>query len=98
MFYLLPLTAGPADGMGLVALMILITFVISVILGLISRNGIKYLYPVVIAVLFLPTIPIYYNSSAMIHSIWYFVDSMFGIGLGALQYKLYSIIKNDKTD
>ena len=94
LFYLLPLTAGPTDAMGLVVLLIMLTFILSVILGIISRNKIKYLYPFFIAILFLPSVPLYYNESALIHSVWYLVDSMIGIVLGSLQYKLFSIIKN----
>ena len=92
-FYLLPLTAGPTDAMGLVVLIILLTFVIPVILGLISRNRIKYLYPFVIAILFLPSVPLYYNESALIYSVWLLVDSMIGVAFGSAQYKLISIIR-----
>ncbi len=83
-FYILPLFAGPTDIMGLVYLIIITTFTLSLVVGVISNNKIKYLYPIVTAVVFLPTVPIYYNSSALIHSVWYLVVSGVGllIGLG----------------
>lgn len=83
-FYILPLFAGPTDIMGLVLLIIITTFALSLVVGVISNNKIKYLYPIVTAVVFLPTVPIYYNSSALIHSVWYLVVSGVGllIGLG----------------
>lgn len=83
-FYILPLFAGPTDIMGLVYLIIITTFTLSLVIGVISNNKIKYLYPIVTAVVFLPTVPIYYNSSALIHSVWYLVVSGVGllIGLG----------------
>lgn len=84
LFYLLPLTAGPTDMMGLVVLLILLTYVLSLVLGIISGNTIRFFYPVVIAVLFIPTVFIYYNESALVHAIWYLVDSALGLGTGAL--------------
>ena len=83
-FYVLPLFAGPTDIMGLVLLIIITTFVLTLVIGIISKNKIRYLYPIVTAVVFLPTVPIYYNSSALIHSVWYLVVSGIGllIGLG----------------
>lgn len=83
-FYILPLFAGPTDIMGLVLLIIITTFALSLVVGVISNNKIKYLYPIVTAVVFLPTVSIYYNSSALIHSVWYLVVSGVGllIGLG----------------
>ena len=84
MFYIFPLFAGPTDAMGMVLLIILSTFGLSFVLSFISKNKIKYLYPVVISILFIPSIFIYYNESALIHSIWYLVISSVGmiIGLG----------------
>ena len=93
-FYIMPLTAGPTDMMGLVVLIIIVTFILGVILGFISNNKIKYLYPIIISVLFLPTIIIYYNESAWIHSIWYLVISLVGLLVGLLiKYIWYKIKK-----
>lgn len=83
-FYICPLFAGPADLIGLVFLIITLTFILSILLGMISKQKIKYLYPIIIAILFLPTVFIYYNESALIHSIWYLVISPIGLIIGSI--------------
>ena len=87
-FYMLPLFAGPTDAMGMVFLIILSTFVLSTLIGVISNKKVKYLYPVVIAMLFIPSVFIYYNKSAFIHSSWYFVVSTIGMLIGTITNKL----------
>ena len=84
MFYIFPLFAGPTDAMGMVLLIILSTFGLSFVLSCISKNRIKYLYPVIISILFIPSVFIYYNDSALIHSIWYLVISSIGIIIGLI--------------
>ena len=84
MFYIFPLFAGPTDAMGMVLLIILSTFGLSFVLSCISKNRIKYLYPVIISILFIPSVFIYYNESALIHSIWYLVISSIGIIIGLI--------------
>ena len=88
MFYIFPLFAGPTDMMGMVLLIIISTFVLSVIMGSISKEKIKYLYPIIVAVIFIPTVMLYYNSSALIHSVWYLVVSAIGLLIGTIIYKL----------
>ena len=87
-FYLLPLTAGPADTMGLIVLIILSTFILSFILGIISKEKIKYLYPIVISILFIPTVFIYYNDTALIYILWYLIDSYIGLIIGSIIHLL----------
>lgn len=88
MFYISPLFAGPTDIMGMVLLIILVTLLLSIIIGGISKEKIKYLYPIIVAILFIPSIFIYYNDSALIHSIWYLVISSIGVLVGTILYKL----------
>ena len=71
-----------------IVLMILITFNISLLLGILSNNKIKYLYSLLIAILFIPSIYIYYNDSALIHSLWYFVISLVAIVIGSIIKKI----------
>ena len=94
MFYVFPLFAGPTDAMGMVFLIILATILLSIVLGVLSNKKIKYLYPFVIAVLFIPSVFIYYNESAMIHSVWYLVVSTIGLLFGAIIHIL--ICRNNK--
>lgn len=84
MFYIFPLFAGPTDAIGMVLLIILATFLLSFTLALISNRIIKYFYPIIAALSFIPSVFIYYNESALIHSVWYFIISVCGIGLGCL--------------
>ena len=88
MFYVSPLFAGPADGMGMVAFILLATLILSVVIGGISKNKIKYFYPAATAVAFLPSVFLYYNGTAFIHAIWYFVVSMIGMLIGLILYKI----------
>lgn len=84
MFYIFPLFSGPTDAMGMVFIIILTTFILSIVLSIISKNKIKYFYPIIIALLFIPSIFIYYNESALVHSLWYFVCSLIGLIIGSI--------------
>lgn len=83
-FYILPLFAGPTDTMGLVYILIVSTLFLSIIIGSISNNKVKYFYPIIVSIIFIPTIFIYYNDTALIHSIWYLVISLIGLIIGSL--------------
>ena len=88
MFYIFPLFAGPTDAMGMVILILLSTFISSIIIGVISKEKIKYLYPLIVAILFIPSVFIHYNESALVHAIWYLVDSLIGMALGLIINKV----------
>lgn len=88
MFYIFPLFAGPTDAMGMVVLIILATLLLSAVIGLISDKKMKYLYPIITAILFVPSVFIYYNETALIHSVWYLVVSSVGMIIGAILRKL----------
>ena len=90
MFYVFPLTAGPTDAMGMVFLIIVATFVLAIIMGSLSKKKAKYVYPLLVSVLFIPSVFIYYNESALIHSIWYLVISSVGLLIGALMQYFFS--------
>ena len=84
LFYVLPLFAGPTDGIGMVLLMILATLVLSYLLGALSNKYVKFLYPFMTAAIFVPTVYLYYNESAMVHAIWYLVVSLIGLIVGVI--------------
>lgn len=90
MFYVFPLTVGPTDAMGMVFFIIIATFILAIIVGSVSKGKIKYLYPVLVSILFVPSVFIYYNESALIHSVWYLVISFVGLLIGALIHHLFS--------
>ena len=91
MFYIFPLFAGPTDAIGMVVLIIAATFVLSIIIGSFSDKKIKYLYPIATSILFIPSVFIYYNESAIVHSLWYLVVSGVGLLIGVIMYKLTNI-------
>lgn len=88
MFYVFPLFAGPTDAMGMVLLILITTFVLSIIIGVVSKEKLKYIYPLVVAIIFIPSVWIYYNDSALIHSLWYLVDSVIGLIIGSITFKV----------
>jgi len=83
MFYIFPLFAGPTDAMGMVFLILWATLLLSAVLGCISCQKIKYLYPLAVAALFIPSNFIHYGGGAMVHALWYLVVSGVGILIGA---------------
>ena len=87
-FYIFPMFAGPTDAIGMVVLILLSTFILSIIIASISKEKIKYFYPITISILFIPSVFIYYNESALIHSVWYFSVSTIGMIIGSIIYKL----------
>ena len=46
---------------GVVLLIIIITLILSIILGIISKSKIKYLYPLISSITFIPTVFIIMN-------------------------------------
>lgn len=90
-FYIFPLFAGPTDAIGMVFIILVTTLILSIILGVISNKKIRYLFPIIVSIIFIPSIPIYYNESALVHSIWYLIDSSIGLFLGYIMSKLIKI-------
>ena len=84
LFYGLPMLAGPTDAMGVVLLLLLGTLGLSFAVGCSAAGNMRFLYPAATAILFLPSVWMYYNDSALIHALWYLVDAVLGIGTGAL--------------
>ena len=97
-FYLLPLFMKTTGPMGLVLIIVIITFMFSLILGVSLTSGLKFLYPVLVAVVFLPSVYLFYNDSALIHTVWYFVISLVGLLLGTLVQTILKriVISNKK--
>lgn len=91
MFYIFPLFAGPTDAIGMVFLILISTLILSTIIGVISKEKIKYLYPVIISIIFIPSVFIYYNESALVHAIWYLVDSIIGMIIGIIIRGVFKI-------
>jgi len=90
MFYVFPLFAGPTDAMGMVFLILLSVLLLSFAMGAVSAKRFKYLYPAAVAVLFVPSVWIYYNESALIHAVWYLAAVSIGLVLGMLVRKIFA--------
>lgn len=90
MFYIFPLFAGPTDAMGMVFIILLSSIVLGLAAGALSGSKLRVVYPVAVALLFIPSIPIHYNSSALIHSAWYFVLSAVGTLSGSFLRWLFT--------
>ena len=91
LFYIFPLFAGPTDTMGMVFVILVGTFALGYFFGLVSRWKWKWCWPTVAAMLFAPTIFLYYNVAAYIHILWYLVLSAAGMLLGVLIRKLFRL-------
>ncbi len=90
MFYVFPLFAGPTDAMGMVILILMATLLLSAVMGSISKSRIRYLYPAAAAVLFVPSVWIFYNESALIHALWYLAAASIGLFLGIIIQKIFA--------
>ena len=92
-FYLLPLFAGPTDTMGLISVLLIVSFVLSFIVGLWCTYKVKYFYPIIVVIIFLPTIFIYYNNSSMLYLLFNFIMSILGLAIGLL---IRQLLKKNK--
>lgn len=98
MFYIFPLFAGPTDAMGMVFIILISTLVLSIITITISKYKFKYLYPIFVSLIFIPSLFIYYNASALIHSLWYLVTSIIGTIIGIIIGILINKLIKKKID
>ena len=89
-FYIFPLFLISSMPIAMVILIILATFINSIFLGATSNSKLKFLYPLIVCAVFLPSVYIFYNSSALVHALWYTVISSVGLSIGSL---IHFIIK-----
>lgn len=97
-FWLIPLIMLRSGPIFMVLLMLWASFVLSLWLCCGSKNRMKYLFPPVAAVLFLPTVPVYYNSSALMHALWYFIVSCTAFAIGTIANKLGEVIRKRRQN
>lgn len=93
-YYVLPLFAGPTDVMGLVIIQFGLTFALSVIVGTFTKSEMKFIFPVVATVSFIPAIMIYLNYTAYIYLAFYAVITVAGVALGTGIRKIF--VKEEK--
>jgi len=82
-YYLIPPFALPFGAMGMVLMIILLTLALSCLLGALSSSKLKFFYPIAVAAVFIPSVFIYYNESALVHALWYLVVSLIGVLFGS---------------
>ena len=86
-FYILPL-AIQNTGIGMIILLFaipLICFVCALIYGI--RHGFNFVFGIIAALLFLPSILIFYNASAWVYAFIYLGLALLGNGIGQLLSK-----------
>ena len=93
-FYIYPAFALRVDPIAAVLIMLFLTLTLSIVLGIISKERIKFLYPIAAAIVFLPTVLIYYNESALVHALWYFTVSLGGVVFGSGIKMLVGVIRS----
>ena len=81
-FYLLPMKMLNIDVLRMIFSILFVTFILSIVIVIISNNKIKYCYPIIVSLLFIPTVFIYYNESAFVHCLWYLAVSSLGLLIG----------------
>ncbi len=86
-FYLFPLFSGEFDKVMIVFLIILCTFAVSLMSPMFLHKNIRFLYPIITPVLFIPSVFIYYNESALVQTLWYFIICVIGFSLGLILRK-----------
>lgn len=96
MFYIFPLCTGPTDAIGMVVIILVATWALAMVVGMFSTNKIKYLYPIAIALLFIPSVFIYYDYTAFAHAIWYLVDAYVGLLWGMFAKWLSHLLNKKK--
>ena len=86
-FYLLPIIikdTGSAMAVMLFGIP-LICLLTAIFYGI--KNSFNFIYPLIVAILFAPTIFIFYNSSASVYVIGYGITALVGNFVGKLFYK-----------
>lgn len=86
-FYALPLLIRDTGTAIFILIMLipLITFICALIYGV--RHGFNLIFPIIVAILFAPTIFIFYNDSAWVYIIAYAIVALVGNGIGRIFYR-----------
>lgn len=86
-FYLLPLLIQDTGSAMLILLigMPFICFVTAVVFG--AQNSFQWLYALIVAMLFIPSIFIFYNSSAWVYPVAYGILALIGNFIGKMLFQ-----------
>lgn len=83
-FYICPIFIDPIKFSTVILIMVLITLTLSFLIGFLSKSIIKYFYPLYTAIIFIPSIFIFYNSTTFIYTLWFLIVAIAGFVLGWL--------------
>jgi len=81
-FYVFPLVAVDNGAKGMLIIIILATFIAAVGFGGISKYKIKYYYPILTAILFIPAVYIYNTEFDFIDVLWCLASASLGVLIG----------------
>ena len=97
-FYMIPLKAGESQGAGIIVVQFFITFSLGLMMGGIIRRRKKYLYPVAIAILYMPSALIFNSIINISYCLWIFIASILGVVFGHLSLKPKPLPKKEKSE
>lgn len=86
LYALFPWIAKPLGPMGVVLGLAIGSFVLAFRMGRLATGKRKLVYPLLAAILFLPTISLYYNQTAWVHGIWYLIIWAVGETVGTFTH------------
>lgn len=81
-FYVFPIFAVENEFMGIVVIVLLATFMVALVLGGLSKKRIKYYYPVIVSLFFIPAVSIYDKEFTLMHTFWCLGTTFLGVILG----------------
>ena len=81
-FYVLPIFTVESAPSGIVIIVLLATFMLSLVFGGISKKKIKDYYPVIVLGIFLSAMLIHNTAFLLIHALWFFMASLIGVMIG----------------
>ena len=83
-FYGIPLCLLDRDSIGTVLAMVVSTLLLAICLGLLSHSRLRWAYPLLCAVLYLPSVVLFYHQESSVYVIWYFLMSGLGLLMGSM--------------
>ena len=81
-FFIFPLFGVNDTKMGIIVIILLSTFMLSLVFGGISKERIKYYYPVIMAIVFIPVVYIFKTEFILFHTVWILAASFLGVVIG----------------
>ena len=88
-FYIFPLLAGPTEIIALVLMQFLATFILSIVVGLLTKSEMKFVFPVIATLAFIPVIMILMNNTAYVYLVVYAFITVGGVTIGTGIRKLF---------